>query len=300
MTALSRQTFAVLIAGAMIVNFAAPAQAGLVVKSPAETVNGVVAELAKGNPKAVWDAMPAQYQKDVADIIHLAAGKVDPGVMTKMQGLMGKTTNLLKTKKAFILNSPMLADAGPELAELEKNWDGIVGLAQTLVDSDAMKIEKLKVIDPGAFLGTTGKQIMTQIQVLAKASGEDLFAKIAQAKATDKGNAENGNAIVTMSHPEERDEDVEFTKVDGKWVPADMAKDWDAQIAQAKAEIANINPEQQQQQNMQAIMMMTMVETVVDQLAVAKTQAEFDATLNALLGGFGLGAPQGGGEPEAF
>ena len=164
MTALSRQTFAVLIAGAMIVNFAAPAQAGLVVKSPAETVNGVVAELAKGNPKAVWDAMPAQYQKDVADIIHLAAGKVDPGVMTKMQGLMGKTTNLLKTKKAFILNSPMLADAGPELAELEKNWDGIVGLAQTLVDSDAMKIEKLKVIDPGAFLGTTGKQIMTVLE----------------------------------------------------------------------------------------------------------------------------------------
>lgn len=296
MTAFNRQTFAALVAGAMIVSFAAPVRA----ETAADTVNGVVTELAKGNPKAVWDAMPASYQKDVTEIIHLAAGKVDPGVMTKMQGLMGKTTNLLKTKKAFILNSPMLADAGPEIAELEKNWDGMVGLAQTLVDSDLMKIEKLKTMDPGAFLGTTGTKLMTQIQVLAKASGTDMLATIGQAKATHKADTENGNAIVTMSHPDERDEDLEFTKVDGKWVPADMAKEWDAQMAAAKAEIANINPEQQQQQNMQAIMMMTMVETVVDQLAVAKTQEEFDATLGALLGGFGLGAPQDDAGPEAF
>lgn len=296
MTSWTRKSFAALVAGVILVNFAAPVRA----ETADAAVNGVIAELGKGNPKAVWDAMPASYQKDVTEIIHAAAGKVDPGVFTKMSGLMGKVTNLLKTKKDFILGSQLLADAGPELDEVRKNWDGLVGLTQTLVESDVMKIEKLKTIDPGAFLGTTGKQLMAQMQVLAKASGEDMLGKIAQAKATAKGKADNGNTIVTMSHPDEGDEDVEFTQVDGKWVPADMAKEWDAQIAQAKAEIANVNPEQQQQQNMQAIMMMTMVETVVDQLAVAKTQAEFDATLTALLGGFGLGAQPDAGEPEAF
>ena len=110
MTVLTRSTVAVLIAGLMTASFAAPARA----ETADAAVNALIGELAKGNPKAAWDAMPASYQKDVTELIHTGAGKVDPAVYNKMGALIpaersSSASSMQATAKASARDSRVCA-----------------------------------------------------------------------------------------------------------------------------------------------------------------------------------------------
>ena len=85
-------------------------------------------------------------------------------------------------------------------------------------------------------------------------------------------------------HLAEAAEEVEFTKVDGRWVPKDMAAEWPKMMKEARAAVDGISEGEIKKGKAKIMAMMAMIDTVLDQLAKAETQKDFDAALKDALG----------------
>ncbi len=188
--------------------------------------------------------------------------------------------------------------AGDQQDEIAGNWDTGTLVLSTLVNSDLGDLKALKTIDWGRFMATTGAQLM---QVAKEASAtteendfeEDFLAKVEGLEIEVLENAD-GMAKLKITAPDEEPEEVQMTQVEGRWVPSDMAQDWDKNVAEARTKLEEITPETIAQQKMQIMMMVGMAEAFIDQVAQAHTSEELDQMLQGLLGGLlggAMGAP---------
>ena len=277
------------------------ATADQIPSSPDGTVKFVAEKVADGHPEVVWEALPETYQTDINDLTHLFATKVDQEVWDKSFSLLRKTTVVLQDKKDLFLGSQLLAMAQDNQDEIVGNWDTATVVLSTLVNSDLGNLKSLETIDWGQFMATTGAQLM---QVAKEASAatedndyeEDFLAKVEGLQIEVLENAD-GMAKLKITAPDEEPEEVEMTQVEGRWVPSDMAQDWDENVAEARAKLEKITPETIAQQKMQIMMMVGMAEAFVDQVAQAKTSEELDQMLQGLLGGL-LGGAMGSPPPQ--
>ena len=273
------------------------ATADQIPSSPDGTVKFVAEKVADGHPEVVWEALPETYQADINDLTHLFATKVDREVWDKSFSVLRKTTVVLQDKKDLFLGSQLVAMAKDNQDDIAGNWDTATVVLSTLVNSDLGNLESLKTIDWGRFMATTGAQLM---QVAKKASAatedndyeDDFLAKVEGLQVEVLENAD-GMAKLKISAPDEEPEEVQMTQVEGRWVPSDLAQDWDKNVAEARVKLENITPETIAQQKMQIMMMVGMAEAFVDQVAQAKTSEELDQMLQGLLGGLlgGMGGP---------
>ena len=256
--------------------------------TPDGTVRAVANGLKADQPRIVWDALPDTYQKDVADLIHAVADKMDAELYDKVFGVLRKTTTVLKEKKHFILESSLAKKDAGQVGDLQASWDAAVGIVDVIVQSDLARVESLKTFDPGVFLATSGGPILRHMRQLSevnpKAAGAE-FAKLQQVQVRLIKQEEQA-ATVELRVPGERAEQMAFVKVSGKWLPEPMVSAWKATMQEAKQHIAAVNPVQMQQYKLQTMMVLAMIETFVDRLAVAKTQEEFDGIFTNLVGGF--------------
>ncbi|HSN57475.1 MAG TPA: hypothetical protein VLT32_22590, partial [Candidatus Sulfomarinibacteraceae bacterium] len=86
-------TFAILLA------LAATAGAADLPDSPDGTVEAVAAALAGNQPEILWQALPPTYQRDITELTHGFAAKVDPAVWEAAFGVGRRTAGLLRDKK---------------------------------------------------------------------------------------------------------------------------------------------------------------------------------------------------------
>ena len=262
---------------------------------PDQAVLAVAKGLTENKPVVLWDALPASYQKDVHELVHGALAKVDPALYDQSIALVTKMAKILKEKKTFILAHPMMADV-PNKAEVEKQWDPMIAMFDTILTSDLGTHAKASKINVGAFLDKTGSKVMSDIAKTAKltAAGEadeyfEAIEKLKTVKAT-LVKQEGNKATVKIEAKGEEAEDVEFTLVDGKWLPSEMVAGWADAIAQGKAEIANMKDEDMKKAKEMATPMFAMFEGVLGTLEKAKTQEEFNSAVNGIMQLLG-GAP---------
>ncbi len=281
----------------------AVATADQIPSSPDGTVRFVAEKVADGHPEVVWEALPKTYQADINELTHLFATKVDKDVWDKSFAVLRKTAVVLQDQKDLFLGSQMLSMAQDRQDEIAGNWDTATLVLSTLVNSDLGNLKSLETIDWGQFMATTGAQLM-QVAKEASASTEDndyeneFLAKVNGLDIEVLENAD-GKAKLKITAPDEEPEEIQMTQVEGRWVPSDMAQDWDKEIAEARTKLEEMTPETMAQQKMQIMMMVGMAEAFVDQVAQAKTSEELDQMLQGLLGGLMGGAMGGamGGEP---
>lgn len=266
--------------------------------TPDGTIKYVSDHLADGHPEVLWEALPTQYRKDINGLTHLFASKVDPELWNKGFNLLQKTATVLKDKKDLFLGSQMFAMAGENKETIAGNWDTGTSVFSTLVNSDISSLETLQKIDWGRYLASTGADLMQMAQSASKATDEDAYQKdfVDAIKGMSVKVIEESadSATVAITAPGKDPETTSLTKVDGRWVPADMAKDWDTKVADARAKLEAITPEAMAEQKVQAMMMLGMAEAMVDQIAQAQTSEQLDQMLQGMLGGM-MGAVMGGG-----
>jgi hypothetical protein len=282
-----------------------------------ETADAAIMAVFEGlkadNPRAAWDFLPASYQKDVNGLVHEFAGKMDAELWSRSFGTLRQVVHVLKTKKEFILSNPALQGAedapGPlppgAAEDLAKNWDGILNVLNTLLTSEISDLEKLKTADMGDFVGTTGGSLMKQIGTLSKAAPGDPFesgfkAKLAAAKATVI-SSEGDKALVRLESPDEESKEVELVRVEGKWIPKDMADGWEEGMSEARASLAALDPKAMAAQKEQVLAVLDGIDATLGKLDGAKTTDEFNlaateamAPIMGMLLAGGLGGPLGG------
>ena len=287
----------------MLLAVGVPALAVDIPSTPDGTVRAVAEGLADRHPEVLWQALPPTYQKDITELTHAFAERMDPAVWEAAFALGSRTAGLLRDKKDIILSSSMAEAAGEEREEIEGGWDEMVSMLDSFFASGVSSLDTLKTIDWEQYIATTGKELMDLAAEKSKADGDDTFdreftQKLRQAKV-EVISSEGDSATLRMTAPDEEPEEMQLTRVEGRWVPSDMAKDWDKNVAEAKAKLAALTDEEMQQGSMQAMMMIGMVDGVLAQLETVETAEEFDQAIEGLLGPF-LGGMMGADEDEFY
>jgi hypothetical protein len=263
--------------------------------SPEGTVRAVMQSLADRHPEVLWQALPASYQQDITELTHAFADTMDPEIWDTAFRLGNKAVGILRDKKQYILESSLMSASGDRRAEVETNWDSAVAALDSLFSSEISDLESLVRIDWERFLRTTGAEIMDRAHDISAAAGgedadEDVLAMIRQT-TVDLVSRDGDHATVRVSAPGEEPEEVSLTLVEGRWVPTDMAEDWDANIADAKQDIAGLSEEEMAENKMQVMAFFGMADAVLDQLAAVNSTEEFEQAMQSISGPFtGMGA----------
>lgn len=274
--------------------------------APDEAIRTVMTEFANGNGGILWQAMPASYQNDITDLMHLAGSKIDPEIYDQSFATIAHFAEVLDQQQVFILNSTFMQQQSAEqLARLEAALPSIVGLIETFVTSDLASANGLLHFDGQAFFDTTVSQFTEYCEALAQLAGEaSVFSGYDQAVLAVL-EANDLEATVQMTVPGQASYQAVFTRVEQRWVPADIASEWPATIAQAIANLEATSVDTMRTQKPQIMAALTMMDGVLTQIAAAETQAQFDQSLKGaimplmglLLMGQGLGGMQSAAEP---
>jgi hypothetical protein len=261
--------------------------------TPDAAATALMQQIEAGNLGAVWDALPASYQSDVNDLVHTFAENMDAQLWSAGATLAQKAARVLKEKKEFAITALMANVPVPvERATIETAWDPLADVLMTLVNSEIADLEKLKDIDVGVFLNSTGKTIADKLAVLAQVAEAQEFSpdqfpavevpempmpNLAKAKITTLRM--DGDTATIRIDDGEKVEDHEVVRVEGKWLPKEMADGWASGIAEAKTAFTTQMPQQIAEGKMMIMMLMTPFQQVLDQLLATETQEQFDQVL---------------------
>lgn len=277
--------------------------------TPDGTIRNVMTGLEQGNLRVAWDALPPSYQSDVNDLVHTFAENMDAQVWTAGTGILKTAVRILKEKKQFILAHPGVQQAPVDADTISKNWDPVVDLLDTIVNSELTDLEKLKTIDVGTFLSGTGKAVVDKIMAVASALEDQDFsvtdfpgvevdaaglASLQSAKISLL-NADGDAATVRIEKQDGETEDVQMVRVEGKWLPKEMVDGWAAGVAEAKTALSTEMGEQIKQNKQQVLAPMTMIGMVLNGILATKTQDEFNQAIENIMKMVPGGGPGGGG-----
>jgi hypothetical protein len=276
------------ILAALVVAVAAPALSIEIPDTPDGTVRAVNSALADRHPEVLWQALPPSYQKDITELTHSFAGRMDPAVWDAAFGLGRKTVGILRDKKSLFLSSSMLQAVGDDRQRIESGWDPVVSVLESFFSSDVTRLATLKTIDWERYLSSTGRELMNQAAEVSKARGDDAYdrefaGKLRRTKV-EVVSRDGDQATLRLTAPDEEPEDLQLTRVEGRWVPSEMAVDWDVKIAAANQKLATITDEELAQGSAQAMVLIGMADAMLTQLATVESAQELDQALQGLLG----------------
>jgi len=286
----------------LVVAAAAPALSIEIPDTPDGTARAVTAAVADGHPEVLWQALPTRYQKDITELTHAFAGRMDPAVWDAAFGLGRKAAGILRDKKALFLESEMLQATGDDRRRIEAGWDSVVSVLDSFFASDVTRLETLKTIDWERYLSTTGRQLMSQAAEVSKARGDNAyereFASKLQQTKVELVSRDGDHATVRMTAPGEEPEELPLTRVEGRWVPSEMAVDWDVKVAEAKLKLAALTDEEVAQGSAQAMALIGMADAMLTELEGVESAEQLDQKLQGLFGPLLGGFMQpGAGEP---
>lgn len=253
-------------------------------EDPAAAIEMIAGELADGKAEILWQAMPSSYQSDLNEIARLAGAKVDAEIYDKSFRLLSKLVQVADKQKDFILNSSL---AGPQpaeqIAEVEAAWPSVIGFFNTLLSSPIASVEGLQAFDGERFFGTTVSELLQHVDGMA-ALNEDMMPIASFKGVSAKVLSQTGDiAMLEVTSPDGEIESQEFIQVEGRWVPTEMATDWATNMANAKAQLEAITPEETAQNKPQILMILQMMDGILTQLDGAQSQQEFDQAVQGAM-----------------
>lgn len=250
-------------------------------RGPAETLESVARDFGNGSADAVWKMLPARWQTDVTGVVHDFAERLDRDTYEKVFTVLGKFDRLLREKKRFILHSEQLRRSGLDQQALDRNWDAATTAIKAIVTSDIRTLRGLADVDVGRFISRTGTPVWKQMLRLVEAVDDGRlgrrFAAMRKATARTVSHTEDTATVAVTVDGETRE--VEMVRVQGKWVPAELAREWVDAIATARKQVAAVD---MQASNLPVMQLLGAVEATIDVLLHADSQQKFDAALERL------------------
>ncbi|MGJ8640411.1 MAG: hypothetical protein ACSHYA_13575 [Opitutaceae bacterium] len=270
--------------------------------APDAAMKTIFTELADGNGGILWKAMPESYQGDVNKVVQLAGTKIDAEMYDQSFALIGRLGEVAGKQKDFLLNMSMLEGQGPELKQqVEQAVPALVQVFDLISKSDIATSAGLKSFEGQKFFDSTVSQIAKLSMELAK------FSDVEQPSLDDLRDAvftvvEQTDTSATLNMKATGEEQTEeLVKVEGRWVPADLANDWTSSVAEAISELEAIKLEDIAAQKPQIMGVITMLDGVLTQIEAAETQEQFDQALQGammpIMGLMMMGGGMGGSAP---
>jgi len=269
------------------------AETVLTATEPEQVVEQLGKAISEHKLQAVWEMLPPKYQTELMDVVAELNKRVDPGIWTGITTIFQTGVVALKEQKEHFFANPISEHLPISKESLQKGWDPAVAIGEALLDSQLYAPETLKTFDPAAFLATTGAKVLDQLPPLAEASGNTelidnvkLIESLKNVKASKVSGDEN-TAVVKIELEGKDPSDVDFVKVDGKWIPKLLEEQWPTLIQQLKDVVALIpsydssNPDQKKQlDGLKGTLQLANLG--VGTLAAARNDKEFDDRIRFL------------------
>jgi hypothetical protein len=246
----------------------------------AQAARTLVAALDEGNLGAAWDGLPAGYQKDLNDLVHDFAGRMDRQLWARGMRVLQSAGTVLATKGDDIA-ALLKASGGNVDAETVKNLPALGKWLLAVASSDMADLEKMKTTDLGVLL----KQF-SQASPRGR-SGPGIKARVveqrggtARVKLEVPANGAAGPAAALVNQVA-GSEGVELVKVEGKWVPRRVAEQWKAGMAVAHKSAASLAEELSGGSKEPILALLGAVEGTLQDLRKAEGKEQFQAALQS-------------------
>jgi len=238
---------------------------------------------AEGEPEHAWRALPKSYRSDVSSLVAEFAGRMDEDVWNKGFGLARKFTELIDKQRDLILSSSLADAMAVEAEEIEAQLDGVIDALNALLDSEISTLDGLKDLDLDEFMSDTLSEVFAPIQEMAKTSGQDLAEDWMERKLETSVVSEEGDVATVRLEVEGKPAEVQsVVKVDGVWVPQEMAEGWRSGIEEARAALAGFQIDAATK--LEIMTAFGGLDAMLDQLLAAKTAEEFgEAVAQAMM-----------------
>ena len=276
------------------------APAGVTIpEAPDAAIQTVISEFAQGNAGILWQAMPASYQSDVDTLVQLAGKKIDAELYDQSFALIGRLGDVVGKQQDFILNSKLGERSEEEKAQFQQALPALVGLLDAVTTSDLASSAGLLSFNGQKFFDSTVSKIATYASELSKLSGEEVGLADYVNVVVSVVESSDAAATLSIALPDQPAEETTFSKVEGRWVPTDMASEWVAKIAEAKTNLDATSVESMAAKKPQIMGVLTMIDGVLTQIEAAETQEQFDQAVQGammpLMGLMMMGQGMGGG-----
>ena len=215
-------------------------------------VQRVINGLQSNNPAVLWEALPASYQQDVNDLVHQYATRMDDEIWKETFATMQKAVRVIQKQKTYYLAQSIARHGPAEKDRLEKEFDHLMQLFSILTKSDIADIQRLRTVDVGVIIKSIGGDSMQQFELLSEMAVTTTNKRLPKIKISQMQvqlvSTNGEHAIVLISSPVKearklKQEEVAFVKVEGKWIPEELASNWKNDIAKAKTGLKRMTPE---------------------------------------------------------
>jgi len=265
-----------------------PADQLAIPDTPDGTVRVVLDGLVQHHPEVGWRALPVSYQQDVTDLSREFADTVDPAVFDRAVAVARKGVVVLQGKKDLILSSRYLEQSPVDAASVDAIWEASVYMLDALLASDLTDLETMREIDVEALLSTTGAAIMDSAAEMPAESDETVsFAeRVAAWEQTEvELLSEDGDrAVVLLTVPDEEPIEIPMARIEGRWIPTELATQWPAAVDQTRTRIEMLGSDDAAQIRVQVLFGIGIVEGFIDQIDLMETTEEFDDLVGGVLG----------------
>jgi hypothetical protein len=251
---------------------------------PSAAIQTIADEMIAGNCSILWRAMPASYQADVNAIAQLAGAKVDPEVYDKSFSLLGRLAEVADKQKSYIINTKLGGEKSAEqLAKSEAAWPSIIGFVQAITTSSISSSAGLRAFDGQVFSEQILSALFKYTKDLAVLSCEENPCDDLEFDILKTIESTDTTASLEMTFADGDVMTEEFTKVENRWVPSEVATNWSTAMADAKAQLEAIPFEVMAKKKLQIIGIITKVDGILTQLDSAQTQGQFDLALQGAM-----------------
>ena len=261
---------------------AAPAPPQGLPDSPDGTVKVIAENLVNHQPEIIWQALPESYRNDIVELTGTFAEKMDPVLYDRTLAVIGRAVEVLAEKKPIILESQTAVMSGVDRERLDQGMGSSLVMAQTLLGSEISTIAGLQAINWETFLETTGSELLKQAEAIKSEDGDDPLADLAtlQVEVIEKTD---DTAKLRLTIEGEEPEVVDVVRLEGRWVPAELASEWPQMMADARKDLDEIDQEKMDEMKGQALMGLAMAEGLIEQVATVQTAEEFDALIGPMI-----------------
>ena len=250
--------------------------------SPDGAVVAVAEAIQNNHAEILWTALPESYQQDITEITRAFSEKMDPAVYDRAFAIVMRAIEVLDDRKDIILASETFKATGADTDDIRTGLSNALVFTDTLKASEIATVAGLGSVDWEQFLATTGNEFIKQAAAIESREGNSPFNSLDSLKVETIDVSED-RAMLRISSDDHEPEDVEMAKVEGRWIPADLADDWDRSIEEARQNLAEITPETMAAQKTQIMMFFGMADGLIEQIASLQTPEEFDAAIGPML-----------------
>ncbi len=250
--------------------------------SPDGTVIAIAESLATYHPEILWEALPESYRTDINEITRTFPRRWIRRSTTAAMALVGRAIEVLQEKQELILASESLASFPADPARVELAMTSSLAMMEIVFASEISTIAGLGAIDWEQFLGTTGSEVLKLADSFEAQEGDDPFAEV-ESLTVETVEVDGETATLRISTANHEPEEVALVRVEGRWVPKEMAEEWATRMAEVRANLETLTPEKMAELKGQAAFGLAMAEGVVEQVAVIETVEEFDAMVGPML-----------------